>query len=416
VAEQHAHPDALRSFLDGSPSPVHVVATCSAILGAAGFVELADQRWPDVPPLGFVRREGALVAWRLPTAGIPRSIRIVGAHTDSPGFRIKPSPDQSVVGWRQLTVEVYGGVLLNSWLDRDLGIAGYVIDDDGDLHLVDVRRPIARIPQLAIHLDRSVNDGLVLDRHQHLTPIWGLAASHVASFRDWLAVETGVEPRWWELGLVDVQPSAVLGADGALLASGRLDNQVSCWAGIEALVDADPASAAMVVLNDHEEVGSDSTTGAGGPFLERTLERIVAGRGGGRGDLLDVLAASMCVSADNAHGIHPNYTERHDPGHAPMVGRGPAIKLNAGQRYATTPAAAAGFEAACRDAGVPWQVFVSRNNVPCGSTIGPITSTRLGISTVDVGVPQLSMHSARELCGVDDPVWLRSALVHWLSA
>jgi aspartyl aminopeptidase len=356
------------------------------------------------------------VAWRLPDGPLPDSLRIVGAHTDSPGFRIKPSPDLTVAGWRQLGVEVYGGVLLNSWLDRDLGITGYVVDADGHRHLVDVRRPVARIPQLAIHLDRGANDGLVLDRQQHLTPVWGMAASHLASFREWLAAETGVEARWWELGLVDLQPSAVLGADDSLLASGRLDDQVSCWAGVEALVAAEPAAGALVVLNDHEEVGSDSTTGAGGPFLERTLERLVAARGGDRATLLDLLAASSCVSADNAHAVHPNYTERHDPAHAPMIGRGPAIKLNASQRYATSPAAAAGFEAACRDAGVPWQVFVSRNNVPCGSTIGPITATRLGIETVDVGVPQLSMHSARELCGVDDPLWLRSALVHWLSA
>jgi aspartyl aminopeptidase len=409
----------LCSFLDGSPSPVHVVATVAARLQAAGFAEVDDRGWTDVPSSGFVRRDGAVVAWRLPD-GLPRSLRLVGAHTDSPGFRVKPAPDLAVAGWRQLGVEVYGGVLPNSWLDRDLGVAGYLVDGDGRAHLVDVRRPVARIPQLAIHLDRAVTEGLVLDRQQHLTPVWAVGASHGSSFREWISAEAGVEAHWWELGLYDVQPAAVLGADRSLLASGRLDNQVSCWAAVSALVEAaldrsDPTTGAVVVLNDHEEVGSDSTTGAGGPFLERVLERIVTGRGGGRTDLLDLLAASACVSADNAHAIHPNYTDRHDPAHAPMVNRGPAVKLNSNQRYATSPTVAGSFERACRSAGVPWQVFVSRNNVPCGSTIGPITATRLGIATVDVGVPQLSMHSARELCGVDDPVWLRSALVHWLA-
>jgi aspartyl aminopeptidase len=209
----------------------------------------------------------------------------------------------------------------------------------------------------------------------------------------------------------------VLGADATLLASGRLDNQLSCWAATDALVDAAAAERhhQVIALFDHEEVGSESATGAAGPMLEHLLERISLVRGAARSAHLAALAGSACLSADNAHAVHPNYTEHHDPAHAPVIGRGPAIKLNASQRYATSPAAAAGFEAACRDAGVPWQVFVSRNNVPCGSTIGPITATRLGIATVDVGVPQLSMHSARELCGVDDPIWLRSALLHWFS-
>jgi aspartyl aminopeptidase len=208
-----------------------------------------------------------------------------------------------------------------------------------------------------------------------------------------------------------VQPAAVLGHDGSLLASGRLDNLASCWAALDALVVAEPADAiAVMVLNDHEEVGSSSATGAGGPLLERVLERHVLARGGSRDDLLRALAASSCVSADNAHAIHPNYPERHDPDHRPVVNAGPAIKVNSNQRYATSATTAAAFRRACTAAGVPFQVFVSRNNMPCGSTIGPITATRLGIATVDVGIPQLSMHSARELCGTADPVFLARAL------
>jgi aspartyl aminopeptidase len=203
----------------------------------------------------------------------------------------------------------------------------------------------------------------------------------------------------------------VLGGDVSLLASGRLDNQVSCWAATTALAASEPAdTVSMIVLSDHEEVGSASTTGASGPLLEHVLERLVTARGGTRDDLLRALATSMCVSADNAHAVHPNYPERHDPAHRPMVNAGPAIKLNSNQRYATSADTAAAFQRACVTAGVPWQLFVSHNSMPCGSTIGPLTATRLGIATVDVGVPQLSMHSARELCGVHDPPWLATAL------
>lgn len=421
--------DDLRAFLDSSPSPHHVVASAGDRLTAAGFAHLEEhQRWDDVPAHGFTTRDGALIAWSMTTADPAAPFRLVGAHTDSPGLRVKPRPDLERYGWRQLGVEVYGGILNNTWLDRDLGIAGQLVLDDGSTLLVDVREPIARVPQLAVHLDRNVNDGgLVLDRQQHLTPVWGVAGvrrDDAVSFAAWITERAGAgEDRhavWWELCLYDVQPSAVIGVDGSLLASGRLDNQVSCWAAVDALVrntvdeggggDASSSAVAVVVLNDHEEVGSASTVGASGPLLERTLERLVHARGGDRSTLLQALASSSCVSADNAHAIHPNYPERHDHEHAPRVNAGPAIKVNANQRYATSPETAAAFEAACRDAGVPWQVFVSRNNMPCGSTIGPLTATRLGIATVDVGVPQLSMHSARELCGTDDPIHLADAL------
>jgi aspartyl aminopeptidase len=405
----------LRAFLDASPSPFHAAATAGARLIAAGFVELdlADP-WDDLPLAGFVVRDGAVIAWRSPDDAPPTTpFRLAGAHTDSPCLRVKPNPDANAVGWKQLAVEVYGGVLNNSWLDRDLGIAGRLTMADGSHSLVHVDRGVARVPQLAVHLDRGVNaDGLKLDPQQHLVPVWGTGAASAGQFAEWIALEAGVErPAFWELCLYDVQPAAVLGADESLLASGRLDNLVSCWAAVDAIVGADPDRAiAMIVLNDHEEVGSSSTTGAAGPMLEQVLERHVGARGGGRAELLRALAASNCISADNAHAIHPNYPERHDPAHGPIVNRGPAIKFNSNQRYATSSATAALFRRACEAADVPFQVFVSRNNMPCGSTIGPITATRLGIDTVDVGVPQLSMHSARELCGADDPVSLAAAL------
>ena len=412
--------DDLIDFLDSSPSPWHAVE--STVQRLVGFERLDERAsWTEVPAAGYVVRDGALIAWRLPADGDGPStpFRLVGAHTDSPCLRVKPRPDSGGLGWKQLGVEVYGGILNNSWLDRDLGIAGRVVAADGTTALVDVAEPTARIPQLAVHLDRAVNSGgLVLDTQQHLSPVWGVGEASPGEFGDWIggAAGLGGPPAWWELCLYDVQGAAVLGADRSLLASGRLDNQLSCWAGAQALRAASPAGhVAVVVMNDHEEVGSSSTTGAAGPFLDSVLSRLVAGRGGTVDDRHRALAASSCVSADNAHAVHPNYPERHEPGHRPIVNAGPALKVNSNQRYATSATTAAAFQRSCDAADVPWQVFVSRNNMPCGSTIGPLTATRLGIETVDVGVPQLSMHSARELCGVQDPLYLARAMQAFLT-
>ena len=406
--------DDLISFLDGSPSPWHAVASTIARLDGFERVDEADA-WDDVPDAGYVVRSGAIIAWRLPSSAPAHApFRMVGAHTDSPGLRVKPRPDAGGHGWKQLAVEVYGGILNNSWLDRDLGIAGRLVDAGGASILVDVSEPVARVPQLAVHLDREVNSGgLLLDTQQHLSPVWGVGAPVPGEFADWIGAAAGLDepPAWWELCLYDVQGAAVLGADRSMLASGRLDNQLSCWAAVTALVGAAPtAHASVIVLNDHEEVGSSSSTGAAGPFLDTVMSRLVTARGGSADDRHRSFAGSSCISADNAHAVHPNYPDRHEPGHRPIVNAGPAIKINANQRYATSAETAAEFQRACETAEVPWQVFVSRNNMPCGSTIGPLTATRLGIATVDVGVPQLSMHSARELCGADDPIHLARAL------
>jgi aspartyl aminopeptidase len=410
--------DDLIAFLDASPSPWHAVDSASQRLLDAGFEPLSFvTAWTDVPDRGFVTRGAALVAWnRAPGAGATDPLRLVGAHTDSPGLRIKPRPDTGGLGWKQLGVEIYGGVLLNSWLDRDLGIAGTVVLKDGSVASVCIDEAICRVPQLAIHLDREINErGLQLDKQTHLTPVWGSGAPTPGEFSGWLAERMAVDSSAiasWELCLFDRTPAEVLGGDASLLASGRLDNQVSCWAAVEALcsIDAPGEGTAIAALFDHEEVGSQSTTGAAGPLLEQVLERLALTHGASRADYLAQLAASSCVSADNAHAVHPNYPERHEPDHRPQVNRGPAIKLNSNQRYATSATTAARLQQVLDEAGVAWQVFVSRNNMPCGSTIGPITATRLGIDTVDVGVPQLSMHSARELCGVHDPVWLADGL------
>ena len=413
----------LIAYLDASPSPWHAAASAARRLDAAGFTAVAfDEVWTDTPVRGYVQRGAALVAWhRAPDAGPTSPLRLVGAHTDSPCLRVKPNADAGTLGWKQLSVEVYGGALLNSWLDRDLGVAGVLTLRDGSHRLVAVHDPVARVPQLAIHLDRDVNErGVQLDKQQHLSPVWGMGQPLAGEFRDWIAGIAGVagaDVASWDLSLFDRTPAAVLGPQGDLLAAGRLDNQLSCWAATAALASAGAPSGAtsVIALFDHEEVGSESTSGASGPLLEHVLERLALSSGADRNQFLTQLAGSACISADNAHSVHPNYPERHEAGHRPLVNKGPAIKLNHNQRYATSHDTAALAQHIFETAGVPWQVFVSRNNMPCGSTIGPLTATRLGIDTVDVGIPQLSMHSARELCGTRDPIWLAQALQRWFT-
>lgn len=399
----------LSEFLDSSPTPHHVVATASRRLLDAGFVWFDNaSELPDFTgraTRGFVTRGGALVAF-VTSGTVNDRFRIVGAHTDSPGLHLKSNPEGVAANFGTLEVEVYGSPLLNSWLDRDLDIAGHVVKRDGTVVLFRSATPVARLPQLAIHLDRGVNEnGLVLDKHAHLRPVW-TTGDDVLPVRAVAAHLAGVDlddVATVHAQLVDHEPARVLGADASLLASGRLDNQLSCWAATEAISQlGGNAGVAVVALFDHEEVGSDSTTGAGGPLLEHLLERVAASLGKSRSEYLTMLPKSACLSCDNAHAVHPNYQERHDHKHAPFINRGVALKSNSNQRYATSATSAVEFLAACESAGVSHQVFVSRNNMPCGSTIGPITATRLGIDTVDVGVPQLSMHSAREVCGVND--------------
>jgi aspartyl aminopeptidase len=412
----------LQQHLDASVSPAHSVRHVAARLVAEGFVAVPPGSFAtSLPDRGVISDSGMLLAW-MRGRGTP-SFRIIGAHTDSPTLKIKPRPDTGNVGWKQLGVEVYGGILNNSWLDRDLAVAGRVVCMDGSVHLFDSIDPIARIAQLAVHLDREVNErGLVLDKQQHLTPIWGIGDPTPDGFKTWLSGNLGIDPTsiaGWDLGLYDVTRSALIGVDRSMLASGRLDNQVSCWAASESLIRAASAptdahrSTSVIALFDHEEVGSDSTHGAGGPRLEWLLEAL---SDCDRNGFADALARSHCLSVDNAHAIHPNYPERHEPGHRPLPNAGPVLKVNANQRYASTPESAIPFIDACRRAGVAHQVFVSRNNQPCGSTIGPITATRLGVPTVDIGVAQLSMHSAREMCGAQDPISMMEVLSAYLLA
>ena len=412
------------AFIDASPSPYHAVAEAARRLQAAGFTGVdVRARWSrSVAGPALVRRGGSLVAWIAPPTGVPSAFRIVGAHTDSPNLRVKPQPDTGSAGWRQLGVEVYGGALLNSWLDRDLGLSGRVgvLGTSGaETRLFRDDRALLRIPQLAIHLDREVNHaGLKLNPQQHLTPTWGLGAVERGGFARYLASQVGAHESCvvsWDVMAHDTTGGSLAGIDEELISSARVDDQLSCWAAVAALSaladqGRDDDVVPVVALFDHEEVGSASPSGAAGTVLSSVLERLVTAAGGDAEDVARALAASWLVSTDGAHATHPNYPERHDPAHTVALNEGPVLKHNANVRYATDASGAAWFEGVCRSAEVPVQHFVSRNDMPCGSTIGPIAATRLGVPTVDVGAPQLAMHSARELCGSADARWLRLAL------
>ena len=393
--------------LDSSPTASHLVEYWSLKLAEHRFTEFAHGT--PVNSRGFVRVGGALIAWSNTNSFESSGLRIVGAHTDSPGLHVKQNPFTKVNNVQQIGVEIYGGPLLNSWLDRDLGVAGVVYDRSGKATLVSTDRAVARIPQLAIHLDRDVNErGLQLDKQQHVHPIWSTDDAN-KSFESFLAAEFSLDEAniaSWSCQLFDIQRANLFGLRNEFLASSRLDNQVSCWAAMNALLDNDGDEPSLVALFDHEEVGSESTTGAAGPLLETTIERIAIAAGLDRAGFLGGLAKSHCISADNAHAIHPNYPDRHDQNHAPLINNGIAIKSNSSQRYATSARSSIPVYAAAEKANVSLQHFSSKNTMPCGSTIGPITATRLGIETVDIGLPQLAMHSIREMCGSEDPISL----------
>ncbi|MER6397770.1 MULTISPECIES: M18 family aminopeptidase [unclassified Kitasatospora] len=416
------HTDDLIAFLGTSPSPYHAVASAAERLEKAGFRQVAEtDAWDATAGGRYVIRGGALIAWYVPQGAGPQTpFRVVGTHTDSPNLRVKPVPDTGSAGWRQVAVEIYGGVPLNTWLDRDLGLSGRLALRDGSSRLVQLDEPLLRVPQLAIHLDRQVNEGMKLDKQRHLTPIWGLGPVDEGSLIDYVAQRAGVdaaEVAGWDLMTHDVQPASYLGRDRELLAGPRLDNLLSVHAATAALAAVagdDLPYIPVLAAFDHEETGSESDTGAQSPLLGNVLERSVYARGGSPEDRARALAGTVCLSSDMGHAVHPNYSERHEPGHHPMPNGGPILKVNVNNRYATDGIGRAVFAAACEKAGVPWQTFVSNNAMPCGTTIGPITAARLGISTVDCGIAALSMHSARELCGADDPFLLASAIKAFL--
>ncbi|ULE35270.1 M18 family aminopeptidase [Mycobacterium sp. IDR2000157661] len=415
-----ADPQGLCEFIDSSPSPFHVCETAAARLRAAGFRELSETEAWDSSGRFFTVRAGSLIAWHSAADSGAWPFRIVGAHTDSPNLRVKQHPDRFVSGWRVVALQPYGGAWLNSWLDRDLGVSGRLSVRRGNTvehRLVRIDDPVLRVPQLAIHLadDRKA---VALDPQRHVNAVWGVG-SGTRSFLDYVAERADVPPAdvlGADLMTHDLTPSRLVGADRELLSAPRLDNQATCYAGLEAFLAAEPGdSVPVLVLFDHEEVGSQSDHGAQSELLLTVLERITLSQGGGREEFLRRLPGSMVASGDMAHATHPNYPDRHEPGHLIEVNGGPVLKVQPNLRYATDGRTGAAFALACAQAGVPLQRYEHRADLPCGSTIGPMTSARTGIPTVDVGAAQLAMHSAREVMGAADVAAYSAALEAFLS-
>jgi aspartyl aminopeptidase len=413
----------LISFVDASPSPYHAAAEALRRLIAAGFTEVAPGGdWPSGPGRHVTVDGGSLFAWVVPEGTAPHTpFRLLGAHTDSPTLRVKPRPDTGRAGVRQLGVEVYGGPLLNSWLDRDLGLAGRAVVRTADgpaVRLVRVHRPVLRVPQLAIHLDRDIRDsGLKLDPQQHLVPVWSLGPPQAGAFTSFLGAELDVSPSdvlSHEVVTYDLTGGTLAGTGKEFVSSGRLDDLGCAHATVTALAavagQPAPQHVSALALFDHEEVGSVSATGARGAWLGRQLERSVLARGGTREEFLRAVAGSVHVSADMTHATHPNYPDRHEPEHQIALNGGPVVKVSANVLYGTDAPTHAAFLLAAAQAGVPVQYFVNKSGVRSGSTIGPYVASGLAMPTVDVGNPALAMHSARELCGAADSEMLIAAL------
>jgi len=425
----------LLDFIQHSPTPFHAVQCMVEMLESNGFQRLREQEsWcmdDAQAATGYfvTRNDSSIVAFRLPQPLTAHGIHMIGAHTDSPCLKVKPNPEITSQHYLQLGVEVYGGALLNPWFDRDLSLAGRVnfLNANGDLKhaLVDWKRAIAVIPSLAIHLDREANENRKINKQQHLPPLlMPSSKASDANATDLNALllgrinaqrkadgdaETAMQVLDYELSFYDVQAPALVGLQEEFIASARLDNLLSCYTGLMALLNKEGGRNRLLVCNDHEEVGSVSAAGAQGNFLESVLARLC----GNPEAVARTTASSLMISIDNAHAVHPNFADKHEPNHGPVMNAGPVIKINANQRYASNSETSALFKHWCQQADVPVQTFVVRSDMACGSTIGPITANALGVRTVDVGVPTLAMHSIRELAGRQDAFSLYRVLLQY---
>lgn len=413
----------LLTFLTAAKTPFHAVATMVQRFEQRGYSRLReDHQWSLQAGNGyFVTRGGSsIIAFRVGTEAMSdNGIRMAGAHTDSPCLMVKPQPELTKNGYFQLGVEVYGGALLAPWFDRDLSIAGRVAyrTADGEVRhrLVDFERPVATVPSLAIHLDRDQNSSRNINPQTQLPPIVMLAGDSKSSLKSLLQDQffsnESVELLSYELCLYDTQAAALVGLNNEFIASARLDNLLSCYVGMEALLAADGTQTSLLVCNDHEEVGSVSAQGANGPFLADVLQRLVPDAN----HHAATIYRSMMISCDNAHAVHPNFADRHDGNHLPMINGGPVIKTNSNQRYASNSSTAGLFRTWCQQCDVPVQDFVTRTDLGCGSTIGPITAGAIGVKTLDIGIPQLAMHSVRELTGSEDASRTARVLTQFLN-
>lgn len=414
----------LFKFLKRSPTPFHATDTIAGRLRKNGFEPLSENtKWPKKQSGSHycIRDDGSLLAWKTAsTNAFATPWRMTVAHTDSPALQIKPLPETRTAAYTSLGVEVYGGPLLSTWFDRDLGIAGRVSllteKDTLCIRLLDFDHALATIPSLAIHLNRKANEGLKIDKQKQLLPLLCQMEKEL-SFHD--TIRRQLKKQYPELAIkkilsfdlfcYDTQDPALIGLNREFITGSRLDNLVSCFIGMEALLQKDISGNCLLLCSNHEEIGSASVAGAHGNFLRSALQRIQPQifREGSS------LGTSLLISMDNAHALHPNYAEKHDPGHTPLLNRGPVIKHNANQRYATTCRSTALYKIIAAEAGVSPQEFVMRSDMACGSTIGPIAATDIGIQTIDVGVPSLAMHSIRETTGVKDPFLLFKTIAHF---
>ena len=422
--QQQAFNRDLLAFLQQSPTPYHAVQNMVTKLEQHGFQRLHEaDDWELVENGRYyvTRNDSSIVAFT--NGDHKQGFRMVGGHTDFPCLKVKPQPEIHKHQYLQLAAEVYGGALLNPWFDRDLSIAGRVfyLNQSGELKssLINYRKAIASIPSLAIHLDREANKKRSINPQTDIPPILcQVDKDETLSFRELLKEQlaeedvTDVEEVLeYDLSFYDTSGAAIIGLKDEFIVSAALDNLLSCYVGLDALLNAvDNASAPLVlVCNDHEECGSQSATGARGPMLKTILRRVA----GSSEQLARAIDRSMLVSADNAHGVHPNFADRHERNHQPLLNHGVVLKINANQRYASTDETCALFGLLCRKAGVQYQYFVTRTDLACGSTIGPLTAGELGIRTLDIGLPTFGMHSIRETAGTRDAYQLSLVLLQF---
>jgi len=416
--------DQLLAFIKASPTPYHATRSTTDALVAAGFTQLDEsEAWNlDAGRFFVTRADSSIIAFNLDRNKLPESgLKIIGAHTDSPCLKVKPNPSISQLGYHQIGVEVYGGVLLNPWFDRDLSLAGKVTYRlaSGALRngLIDFDTAIATIPSLAIHLDREANTSRTINAQTDLPPIvaqseFNLEARLIEEIERSHPGKQIDRVLAWDLSFYDTNPPKIIGSAQEFIASARLDNLLSCFIALKAFISVPQSANTMIVFNDHEEIGSTSYAGADGSFLIDVIDRLLPSPE----EKVRTLAGSLLISTDNAHGVHPNYASKHDSNHGPKINAGPVIKINANQRYATNSDTHSIFKSICESVAVPFQVFVTRSDMGCGSTIGPITASKLGIKTLDVGLPTFGMHSIRELAGTQDTAHLFTALSAFLGS
>jgi len=415
----------LLDFLALSPTPFHAVREMSRALEEAGFEKLDEGKMWAVRARAkyyIIRNESSLIAFKIGNkAPEEEGWKMTGTHSDSPCLKLKPNPTQKFKNYLQAGLELYGSALLHTWFDRDLSLAGRISyltsKNKVESMLLNFKKPIAIIPSLAIHLNRNVNENFAVNAQKDLPPLFLQSEEKNSSLEAILAEEIKKSAKDFkkilahELCLYDTQGPALVGIHGQFLASARLDNLLSCWVALQSLCESKGNASCLLVCNDHEEVGSVSTSGAQGPFLKSILQRMMPHAE----DFARSMHQSIFLSCDNAHGIHPNYPDKHDAQHGPLLNAGPVVKINANQRYATNSETAALFASLCEKEKVPCQKFAVRADIACGSTIGPLTAANLGVKTVDVGIPTLAMHSIREIAGVEDISFLFQILTAFYS-